>query len=507
MTALFQPEVDSLDAQLAALQAQIAAVQEQRTAITKAESVATGIVQAVAAGIEEFQQISGIGADAIARLKSAVLDIFQGDNNPDDGGNFPLEPAPQPNDDGGSEVVVELEQDSSTVDTQPADQEQVAIAVNPEPLTGQSCEWASPWASPLASPLATPLCCHLEDAPLSVLKGQSVEIACVVSDAPKKPEYIELVPVGHTVAYQQKTSTGEIICCYLGGNNKQKLKLWGEWLCHQHSVGSGFQLRDAERLTAFKHEIKIWGMSLSQIQKLAESDTTKNPPSNFGTAPKRKIDPVAPTPKPLQIEDIEVGDIVRNTTVKNWSYVVLAKMENGMLDCQRNNTPVGTPEIRLALHPASVELVSKAATKVEPTEQPQHISIDINAVPVGVRLERTDDALITEYRVWAWAVVRVFGKPEVKQKCLGLLTEGKQGITARRPHGMSNPQSFQHTLDGIKYLMQGASLKLADLQAAYEQHQSEVAIAAIPAVTPEQARASLFGDVPVIADAFGGFSF
>ncbi len=150
-------------------------------------------------------------------------------------------------------------------------------------LTGQSCEWASPLTSPLASLLASSLCCQLEDAPSAALTGQAVEIACVVSDAPQPQPYVELVPVSHLVAYQRRED-GEIICCYLAGNNKSRLKDWGSWLCNQHSVGSGFEFREAKRMTAFKHELKIWGMSLKQIQRLAETDTAKTPPSRYHVA-------------------------------------------------------------------------------------------------------------------------------------------------------------------------------------------------------------------------------
>jgi len=57
------------------------------------------------------------------------------------------------------------------------------------------------------------LCCLLEDCPTHHHR-QSVELTCVASDAPKEPEYVELVPLTHLVAYQRKTTTGEILCCY-----------------------------------------------------------------------------------------------------------------------------------------------------------------------------------------------------------------------------------------------------------------------------------------------------
>ena len=257
MLSILQPEVSALESQVAALQAQIAAHTERISLLNETELLAGGSLEALRCAIEK---VSSLAPDAIASLKSAVLDLFRGDSSDD---NQPINPAPQRSDDGGVSS---------------------AISPQPETLTGQSSEWASPWASPLASSLASTLACQLEDAPSAALTGQAVDLACVVSDAPKEPDYIELVPLNHLVAYQRKTSTGEIICCYVGGNNKNRLKDWGSWLCTQHSVGSGFEVRKALRLTAYNHELKIWGMSLKQIERLAETDTRKTPPSRYHVA-------------------------------------------------------------------------------------------------------------------------------------------------------------------------------------------------------------------------------
>jgi hypothetical protein len=64
----------------------------------------------------------------------------------------------------------------------------------------------------------------MEDAPSVALTGQSIEIACIMSDAPQPQPYVELIPVSHLVAYQRKLD-GEIICCYLGGKTKIALKI------------------------------------------------------------------------------------------------------------------------------------------------------------------------------------------------------------------------------------------------------------------------------------------
>ncbi len=224
ISAIFKPEVSTLESQVAALQAQIAAHTERISLLNETELLAGDSLEALKGAIEK---VSSLAPDAIASLKSAVMSLFTGNDS----------------DDGGVEV---------------------AIAPLEEPLNGQLCELSSPY-------------CQLpEDAPRIEL-----ETACTVSDVPQP--YVELIPVTHTTAYQ-RSQDGEIICAYLGGNNKSRLKDWGSWLCNQHSVGSGFELREALRMTAYKWELKIWGMSLKQVVRLSETDTTKSVPSRYHVA-------------------------------------------------------------------------------------------------------------------------------------------------------------------------------------------------------------------------------
>ena len=321
LSAIFQPETTALESQIAALQAQIAAHTERIALLNDAEFVAGDSLEALKASI---QKVSSLAPSAVNNLRAAVLNLFSGNDSTDDGNSNEPHPAPQPGSNDGEEIAVEA-------------------------LTGQHTEWACPLASPLTSAFA---CSILEDAPRAAL-----EVIPAVAES--KP-YVELVPVSHSVAYQHRTTSREIICAYLGGNNKSRLKDWGAWLCSQHTVGTGFEIRAAERLTAFKYEIKIWGMSIEDIQRLAEADTTKSPASNYGNAPKRTLEPVAPAPELLTLNDIGIGDIVRSRTVKHWEYRVLGITEGKFLDVERLNV---VPQIRLGGHPEGFELVSKALTE------------------------------------------------------------------------------------------------------------------------------------------------
>ncbi len=65
----FQPEIATLEAQVAELQAQMQAASERMAHFNEAETVAAGIFQAVQNGIERF---STLAPDAIARLSACT---------------------------------------------------------------------------------------------------------------------------------------------------------------------------------------------------------------------------------------------------------------------------------------------------------------------------------------------------------------------------------------------------------------------------------------------------
>lgn len=348
ISAIFQTETTALESQVLALQAQIAAHTARIALLHDAEFVAGDSLEALKTAI---QKVSSLAPSAVSNLRAAVLNLFTG--NDGNTGNEP-DPEPQPGNDGGEEVAI----------------------------AGQSSPFASPFASPLASPLACVLASTIEVAdPLEQINA--------VLEAEAKRPYVELIEVSPSVAYNRKSACGEIICTYLAGNNKNRLKDWGSWLCNQHTVGSGFELREAKHLTTFKHEIKIWGMAIEDIQKLAQADTTKSPASNYGNAPKRVLEPVAPAPELLTLNDIGVGDIVRSKMIKHWEYRVLGITEGKFLDVERLNV---VPQIRLGGHPEGFELVSKAID-VALTEE--EISIGNASIQPPEPCKPIDDLYIT----------------------------------------------------------------------------------------------------------------
>ena len=342
VSAIFQPEISNLESQISQMQAQIDAAQERIKALFEVESLSDGALQSLETAL---QKVSALAPSALANLKSAVLDLFRGDNQPgSDDDNQPIDPEPQP-DNGGGAVVVDFE---------------------PLKYLNTSCPvyfdhyWETAEPDSSSWEIASPLACQLEDCPESALTGQAVEITCDRED--RKELFIELVKVTDTVAYQRRYD-GEIICVYAGGSNKGKLKNWGDWLTRTHSVTHGYQLRAGERLST-KWELKLTPMTLTQIERLATCDFSLDPSSAYPDAPVRP--PARFTVRACEIDDFSVGDHVRSTTIKSWEYVVTALREDGCLDCRRLNV---TSTIDLALHPASLEKVEKEVVAVETPEQ------------------------------------------------------------------------------------------------------------------------------------------
>ena len=193
ISAIFQTETTALESQVLALQSQIAAHTARIALLNDAEFIAGDSLESLRAAI---QKVSSLAPSAVNNLRAAVLSLFSGDSNDNDTGNDP-HPEPQPDDDGKA-------------------------------LTGQHSEWASPLASPFASALACVLASTIEIAdPLE-------QINAVLETQEKRP-YVELVQLSPSVAYNRKTANLEIICTYLAGNNKSRLKDWGSWLCNSHT--------------------------------------------------------------------------------------------------------------------------------------------------------------------------------------------------------------------------------------------------------------------------------
>ncbi len=105
-----------------------------------------------------------VAPGAIASLKTAVLNLFSEGDGGDDGGNQPIEPTPEPDDE--PELLCLNGETGEALTTANLDAEYSTHPHKAE-LNGQAYEWSSPFASHLA-------CLLWEDAPLT---GQTCEWA------------------------------------------------------------------------------------------------------------------------------------------------------------------------------------------------------------------------------------------------------------------------------------------------------------------------------------------
>jgi hypothetical protein len=211
-----------------------------------------------------------------------------------------------------------------------------------------ACEWASPLATPTASLV-------WEDAPLL---GQACTVE-VFQAQPEKTTYTEFVKVSDRIGYIKVNTTGEILATYAGFNNKARAKNWASYL---ETMTSKIELRAAHRLGDWKHELKISGLSIKQIERLAAENLDKMPPAKEPSLP-RTYKP-QPIPQPVNPDKVEPGDIVTALLTPSASYKIIQVMPNGILDCE--NLTTGD---RLGLRPGAVSLVQKAEKPQDPEQQ------------------------------------------------------------------------------------------------------------------------------------------
>lgn len=78
------------------------------------------------------------------------------------------------------------------------------------------------------------------------------------------------------IGYFKRKETGEIISTYAGFRNKKIAEQWGKYLVDK-SVASKAEVRSGKRITSTKYELKIKGMRIKAIEKLATKDLSKPP--------------------------------------------------------------------------------------------------------------------------------------------------------------------------------------------------------------------------------------
>jgi hypothetical protein len=253
------------------------------------------------------------GGNAIASLKTAVLELFGTDDG--NGGNQPTEPTPDDDPDEPELLCLNgLTGDCLTTDDLDADSDleadtQLFVGVCP---SGNVHTQESP-DNPLADDHVLSSGAELNGQTCSIDPdlhwentapvGSSWELACSVTFEPIATEdnenkctqegepmpYVELVKVTDAIAYQRKTATGEIICTYIGFRAKLIAQSWMEFF---EAISSKVALRQAKRMQGFKWEMKVKGLSIGQIERYAKDcDFTKSYGSTESPAQVAGIEP------------------------------------------------------------------------------------------------------------------------------------------------------------------------------------------------------------------------
>jgi len=401
---LFSQTIDNIDSEITALLARVEAAAQRQTQLIELDALTDHTLEELA---DVVSKVGHCAPDAIASLKSAVLNLFGTDGENDDG-NQPTDPTPDPDEPelfclngitGDCLTTDELVNAVGVVDSCTPPTYSQAIknrcsacwgyevktkadikagfinrtnlsfmgAVNLERTGREFYETVEGYLNKL---YYNGQSCQMEDCPDSSRTGQSYEwasplatpIACTV-EFPQP--YAEFIKVSDRVGYIKINTTGEIIATYAGFNNKSRAKSWAN---HLETMTSRIELRAAHRLGDWKHELKISGLSIKQIERLATENLDKMPPNKEPSLPPTyKPQPI---PQPVNPDEVEPGDIVTALLSPSASYKVIQVMPNGILDCE--NLTSGD---RLGLRPGAVSLVQKAE-KLQPEVTQQAIDLE-----------------------------------------------------------------------------------------------------------------------------------
>jgi hypothetical protein len=359
---LFSQTIDTIDSEITALLAELEAKKQQQSQLIELDALTDHTLQGLADVVSKIQCSA---PDAIASLKTAVLTLFDSGDDGSDGGNQPTDPTPTT--DPALSTQHPIPDSDGVEDVNFIDENCLEYPT----LEGQCChieqELEFYWQR-LAKPegqawdFASSLSCLLwEDAPLL---GQCCTVEVSLAQ-PEKTTYTEFVEVSDRIGYIRVNTTGEIIATYAGFNNKSRAKSWANYL---EAMTSRIELRAAKRLGDWKHELKISGLSIKQIERLAAENLDKMPPEKEQSLPPTyKPQPIPQSVKP---DEVGEGDIVTALLTPSSSYKIIQVMPNGILDCE--NLTTGD---RLGLRPGAVSLVQKAE-KLQPEVTQQVIDFE-----------------------------------------------------------------------------------------------------------------------------------
>ncbi|HEY9707010.1 MAG TPA: hypothetical protein V6D48_02270 [Oculatellaceae cyanobacterium] len=266
---IFQSDIENIDSQISQLLAQVEAKKQRQTELLKLDALTDSTLGQLG---DVVSKIGHYAPDAIATLKSAVLRVFPDDgNNESDGGSQPIKPTPEPDDE--PELLCLNGETGEALTTTNLDAEYSTHPHKAE-LNGQAYEWSSPFASHLA-------CLLWEDAPLT---GQTCEwaslfaspFACPIEPMPQpQKSTTEMVHTSARTGYLKLKANGQILSSYAWFPRKDLAEAWFDWLDGM-SLGLP-ELRLSQRNSSWKYEIKLTGLSMTQIERLSQEDLSRKP--------------------------------------------------------------------------------------------------------------------------------------------------------------------------------------------------------------------------------------
>jgi len=304
---VFQTEIESIDAEVAQLQERIAEKlrrQEQLKACQEEAKGALEVLQNIAKQVNDSAVLSD--------LRRAVVSLFDNIKNGKEellASTLPITP---------TELEVRAEPEEVEVPTE------LEVKAEPEEAEVPTEATTSSEAPDVLDLPATP------DS---------------TSDIPKSKR----VKMNKFVSYEALDE--EIKCTYVYFNRKDKATNWGKWLTSPKvPIASKFEVQSAVAST-FKYELKVWGLNLNQVNRLAEQNFLDEPPKSEGAqggmtptilfepVPLNEADPSQT--KPIvpdaisELEDLEPGDVIGSLLVPNWTYKVIEVKPNHKLQCER----------------------------------------------------------------------------------------------------------------------------------------------------------------------------
>lgn len=328
-------QLTQIDSEISRLQTELEVRRQSLEVLITAENSAVEVLGNLKMVLTTISEVS---PDAIATLKSAVLGIFPNDGN-DSGGNQPDSPTPpdSPNSDNYDDADDSDEPELLCLNGLTGDfllDSDEPDATEPQALEPGNRFWfgcQSNTGTVIKALDSGEYLCQIDGAIGEValdrpqlhyinepLAGQTCDWyeAPQVGQACELPElpapFIELIthPDNQNIGYQRKHD-GEIICTYFGFSSKKVAQSWKEFI---EAIAFRVELRQAQRMTDCRWEIKAKGMAMNQIDRLAKNcDFSKayqpQAPKTESPAQAAGIEPPGAWGKVSKTPILEEGDI------------------------------------------------------------------------------------------------------------------------------------------------------------------------------------------------------